>query len=48
MVEVEDGRLADQEDLRLGGQLAVDRGQRGIEPAGEVVAEERQVPPSIR
>ena len=37
VIDVEDGRLADQEDLRLGGQLAVDRGQRGIEPAWEIV-----------
>src|SRR4051812_45090887 len=42
VIDVEHGRLAHQEDLRLGGQLSVDCRQGGIEPAWEIVAEYRQ------
>ena len=43
VVEVEDRRLADEQDLGVGGQLGVERARGGLSIAGTVVAERRQV-----
>ena len=44
MAHVEHRRLADQENLRVRAAAPVDRGQRRIEPAGNIAAEEGQAP----